>query len=682
MKKLLCLLGLTIAFPLAIAPEAQACSTPVLMAQALPEVDQSLVDAFAPPQELPVPTQPCHRQMDEVSRELVLAALRAADQIPDPAEKTEAILELFWTYKHFELPSAYGLLAVAEREVRQVQELPRRFDLTLDIANAYGCFGGDDEVASAREAAMIGEAWMLLQQASPDGQPSFQGNLGPLIFWYKEQGDSTKVEWLQQQLDAAFLEQMIANGMPEVEAIALLEEQREFDAIEGDGSMMQLSSRIEELSAAIEAEGPEALNGETIDELRQMLSQIPAPSLQFPASVELAQLLLQAEQFEAARDLTYEIPLPEDYSASITEWGMELDDNAIRALMVVGSSMERDSGNRAIAFVDAFPASDPNGPGLQAAARVLVAMRDFESENGESAQPAVDEAIELARRLENQNHQAQVLMLAAMAQQELQLGDKAQALMEEALAIAPSLAPWAKQFTMMWESEDNAAASSEAESWEAADRLYSDFYEAMEAKDLDKAESLAAQFTAGDQMSIFVQLAGLQSQQKKPDRALRSLEKALTAMDVTDLGFESSTDMVSYGIISSFSYAGGSITLLPQILALLPAEQVDIDTIKLTSLENWTLSPEHPEAVSEALALMAQVDSLPNGEARTELWNRWLTEFAAAGAWTEALAYVAQLPSGHSQVDHLTNLAVTYSKQETPPDAAMQAKLKEAAQSF
>ncbi len=688
MKKLLCLLGLTVAFPLAIAPEARACSTPVVIAQALPEAELSLAEAFAPPQELPVPTQPCHRQMDEVSRELVLAALRQADQIQDPAEKTEAILDLYWTYKHFELPATWQLLEAAEQQAQQVEAAPQRLGLLIDIAGAYRCRDEDDEAMALKQAAVMEESWRLLQvETTADLVPS--EDLHELLYWYQQQGDLAKVDWLQERVQKMQREQLMADGLSEAEATALIEGHAGAESITRDSSLMQLQSQIEELRVAIDREGPQTLDSDTIDSLRQLLSQVSEPIMQFSMSVELAQLLIQAQQFDLARDVTYDISLPQDYTTFLPAMGIELDESAIKAgLVMVGTAIPHVSGDMAMAFFDSFPTSDPNGPGLQAAARVWAAQEAWHAENKDAAQNLVDKATIQARRLENRNHQAQVLMLAGAMQAEFGQEEEAKALIEEATAIAPSLRTLAEQFMMIpsEEAPDPGPQAIEAYGSEEEDEyysLYEDFSEAIETKDLARAEALAQQFDADwEQASLLVELAGLQSQRQQPEKALRSLETAVENIEAADLGFEGTVDTMVYGIIAPFVYSGGSITLLHEILDILPGEPVELEAIRLKALETWYVDWNQPNATREVQVLMEHVDRLSDASARTQLWNRHLRLFAKAGAWNEAIAHIAQLPSELSQVQQLNDLAETYSNQGKQLDAASLMKLQAAAQSL
>lgn len=681
MKKLLCLLGLTVALPFAIAPEARACSTPIVIAQALPEPELSLVEAFAPPRELPAPTQPCHRQMDEVSRELVLAALRQADQIQDPAEKTEAILDLFWTYKHFELPSAWQLLDAAEQQSQQVAAASQRLSLLVDIAGAYQYGGEGDEAWASQQAELIEESWRILQTANTaELTPSEE--LHDLLYWYQQQGDRAKVDWLQEQVQKQQREQLMADGLSEAEATALIEGQSELDPITSDSSLMQLQRQIEELRLAIDREGPEALDDATITSLRQLLSQVSSePLFQSSMSIELAQLLVQAQKFELARDVVYDMPLPQDYLTWLPAMGIELDENAIKAgLIMVGTATPYVGGDLAMAFYDSFPASDPNGPGLQAAARVWAAQEAWDNDNDDVAQELVDKATQMSRRLENRNHQAQVLMLAAAMRAEFGQVDEAQALIAEATAIAPGLLTLAEQFMMIPSEEAPNAGSAAKEQYYS---LHEDFAEAIYTKDLARAEALAQQFEADwEQASLLVQLAGLQSQQQQPEKALQSLETAVENIEAADMGFEGMVDTMAYGITTPFGYAGGSITLLPQILELLPVDQVELEAIRLNALGTWYIDLNQPEATREVQALMEQIERLPNAADRTELWGSRLSVFATAGAWNEAIAHIAQLPSGLSQVQQLTDLAETYSEQATPLDADLQMQLQKTAQLF
>ena len=71
-------------------------------------------------------------------------------------------------------------------------------------------------------------------------------------------------------------------------------------------------------------------------------------------------------------------------------------------------------------------------------------------------------------------------------------------------------------------------------------------------------ESLVNQFEPGwERMQVLVSLAALQSQQQQPERALRSLETALSEMRTADVDFQEAVDTITYSIISPFSYGGG-----------------------------------------------------------------------------------------------------------------------------
>ena len=693
-KPLLCLLGLTVAFPLAIAPAARAYSSPAPIAQAAPQAELSLVDAFAPPLELPVPTQYSNRQMDGVSRELILAALREADQIQDPVEKTEALLALHKTYRHFELASAYDLLAIAEQVSRQITSVPERFKFTLHIAEAYR-YAAIPSKGISREAAMREEALTLLHKASPDELmllESYSSYIYDLGFWYGLQGDAVKANWLRH------LSQLVVTGQP---ARGTLPDDFPWKGPFVPSKRQRNLNAIKALRAAIKAEGAEALDEETINRLRQMLSEISEPRLRFYRSIDLAHLFVQTEQFELARDFAYETPFPEESFGSVNQWGLGMDETFGHAIEVIAQTVDEDGMELAIAFVEAFPASDPNVPGLQVLTRMFAIRHDIDAGNTEAAQQAIDEAIKQARRLENKNHKAPALMLAAAFQAQLGQGDNALALVEEAVTLVPTLAHVAED-TVMYVIETEEDAANEPEE-SGADRGFRyAFVKAIEDQDLARSEPLVNQFEAGlGRMKALVQLAGLQSQHDKPEQALRSMKAALTELELADLGSDSAEE-IQYGLVALFLESGGSITLWSRILALLPEERVD--AVRLKALDylpvNYLCHRAPPDATSkflgmtvlhygsctdatrEVLGVMAEINLLPNSEARTELWNRWFTKFAYAGAWMEAMNHVAQLPSGLSRVEHLIDLAETYSRQKSPLDVALQLKLKEAAQSL
>lgn len=701
---LLCWVGLTVALPMAIAPEAQACSTVVAMAQESlradsHRVERPLVEAFAPSKDFPKPQQSCHRQMDEVSREIVLAALRQADQIQDPAEKAQAIVELFWVYKHFELPSTFALLDRAQVLSREVEAVGQRLDLMMEIAQAYACSGADEAAfAQAQEAALMDEAWVLLKAASPNEVKSAEGAVHHLLAWYENpasQADSAdKVAWLREQQQETLRANLLEQGLTAEEAEEYL---AYFNAGQADSGnqlelIEQLQVELDQLSSAVASGNLAVVDADKVQDWQQQIQQLPSSSYQFMATLSLVQLLLQTEQFALAQDLVAGVPLSETFGITeAAELGLELDEDVVRSLTVMVWLIAESGHMPDWTAVDGLTIGDPHGPGLQAAVRILMSFQEAEQGEQAEARRLLLEATERLPLIEDSKDRAQVLVLLATANASQGEMERSEAQLAEALQLVPTLQDFADlmiaEVRQQAEEYSTSAAPSQAseelsESLDVQEKRLEAFHGAIDAENLDVAEALADQFEPDwERVDVLITLGALQSRLHSPALALESLAEANQLLQTLGDSEDSDVERLMYRILPSFSHGRGSVALLPDLLTLI-SDVGDREAARLSVLEGWYLQSDQPNHLQETRALMTQVNRLPNSATKTELWNRWLTDFATAGAWSDAMAHLQQLPVDAAQVEKLTELAVAYSRLETAPDDAVGGEIQAAARRF
>ncbi len=692
MKKLLYSLGLLGLGALAIAPQSQACPAPALIS-AVPE-DLSMIQAFAIPERLPQPQQPCSVSLTAESRALLQEALAQAERLEEPADKAEAVLALSWSYKRFEIPSARLLLQYGEQLTHDIADPARKLVLLQQFAEAHDCFEQPLAVSSSEAitARPITARPITAIQSSLEKslESSLESSLeaGPLIseegrrlrdearelslnlgartpvtdraianlaHWYAntQQGSQAKklaasirdreiredIEMSLEAVSEAVSETLIAHGALDHE-----EESKDERAMiqEQWGQVQQFYAQTTVLESAL-------LNGQHLREVDferalTKLAAIDSSKDRYLHGLSIARIMVQSQLYDAALNFLADHQIPA--SASHVEEHFGMDFSRFMPSQIAGEMASRGYPTEAIALIEHMPEGADKIINL-AVTHAAVSNAYLAEQQLRQAEQQMARAGIYAAQLVDSPEKGWVLMTIGAGK--LAQGDRSAA--ERWLAEAIALDPTLEAFTQSFEDSAEMLATDEVTEKEV---LTEKVWALLGAETLPDAAQLRA--VEGllerlpdryERVDVLSHLAAAWDRNGEPELSLKYLSQAVALVQTESEFDEYRTDLLE-SVFYDFSALGGTWTVQQQGLAQIGDEALR-QRLMLTGLEHQ-LHRTYGETVAETTTMLEHlaqtVQQLPPSSERQAMMLRLAVLWSEQDGMERARRMVDDLEGG------------------------------------
>ncbi len=635
--------------------------------------DASLAEAFAPPQTLLEAQSLCSLILTPESRELLLEALRQADRLPRPGEKAQALIDLAWTYKRFEIPSARLLLIRAEF-LGQSAPVPERIVLLQQLIEAYHCF---DETET--EAQRLIEMALPLVRTLGDRPSATDNAISGIAMTYAQAGE---MDW------AEAIAREIRDPEIRLTATRLLAEATESE-FESDISLSvdhhptawnasltwispeeaDTKGLIEQIEALDERLGQgETLTAAEISPLVQALTALPASMVQYLYGQELAVRLAQAQLFELAQQVIQSIPVPAEVEPL---WGAAEQYSQPFALAKLAGRLALEGHlAQALQLVDTLPDTNANKRAEQAITRTAIANTLLIQNDLESAQICLAEAVQLAQDLPATLDQAWVLMSIATTYRLKGDQELGQEFIARAIALNPNLAVYGETF------EAGAAMLQPTQSRPLEIDAIAEFWQAVDQGAVDRAAHLLDILDdADEQMDLLPVLAAIQEQAGQILQARDALQQALQLaqaeryqrsetfeQDSESAVFAEQITQIRYNFMSS----GGSLSVLQWVLQHSLKDQADAGLRQqlweeAIATHLYRVIYSEAATVEELQTLIPFLDQLSISTQQTELTLGLISAFTKQEDPATARQLTDRLSPSH-QVKALAEMAQVYGR--------------------